>query len=52
VHPGRLFYIMDNSSNHCYLVMNTGNALSIPWTSESTPSEPSLAGADGRRIPC
>ncbi len=34
-------------------VVDTGLAFSImPWQSSAPPSGPSLAGADGRRIPC
>jgi hypothetical protein len=50
--PGRLFFVTDSSSQLRYLV-DTGSAFSImPWHSSAPPSGPSLAGADGRRIPC
>ncbi len=52
VRPSRLFYVADSDSNRRFLV-DTGSAFSImPWQSDSAPSGPSLAGADGRRIPC
>jgi hypothetical protein len=50
--PGRLFFVTDSTSQRRYLV-DTGSAFSImPWQSSAPPSGPSLAGADGRRIPC
>jgi hypothetical protein len=52
IRPGRLFLVMDSSSNRRYLV-DTGSVFSImPWWSSSPPSGPGLSGADGRRIPC
>ncbi len=52
VRPGRLFFVTDSTSQRRYLVDN-GSAFSImPWQSSDPPSGPSLAGADGRRIPC
>jgi hypothetical protein len=52
VRPSRLFLVTDSSSQRRYLV-DTGSAFFImPWQSLAPPSGPSLAGADGRRIPC
>jgi hypothetical protein len=52
VRPGRLFFVTDSTSQRRYLV-DTGSAFSImPWQSSAPPSGPSLASADGRRIPC
>ncbi len=52
VHPGRLFYVSDSTSS-CWFLVDTGSAFSImPWKSKSMPSGPSLADADGWRIPC
>jgi hypothetical protein len=52
VRPGRLFYVTDSSSSRQFLV-DTGIAFPLmPWQSESPPSGPSLAGADGCRISC
>ncbi len=52
VRPGRLFYVTDSASSRGFL-LDTGFAFSLmPWRSESPPSGPSLAGADGLRIPC
>jgi hypothetical protein len=51
VRPGRLFYVTDSASCSRFLV-DTGSAFSfMPWQSEALPTGPSLAGADGRRIP-
>ncbi len=50
--PSRLFYVTDSASSRCFLV-DTGSAFSLmPWQSESPPTGPSLAGTDGRHIPC
>jgi hypothetical protein len=52
VRPGRRFYVTDSASGRRFLV-DTGSAFSImPRKSGSAPSGPSLAGADGWRIPC
>jgi hypothetical protein len=52
VRPGRLFYVTDSASSRRFLVDTSSTFSLMPWQSESPSSGPSLAGADGQRIPC